>query len=297
MENISVEDINFRLNKLKENVSKINLKIEENDKKNNDRFSFAKDLGIRVDILSNEINEVKDELDKYSQAIDNIIQKYETIDNDCVEENEYKLLNNMLSSDDASLKIINEMIEDNIELTTKEYINLFANKANELIRIEELKSIDMQVIKLSKISFLDKLTGKSKIKKAMIENFNLKRVQTINKNYIPEDKSLYEIVSIVNNCGYKSDNIDMFVNRVVDEFKLDNPKDTAIATIFDNKVKIPFFFDKELFSKINTENTELAELLNKNKKFEGKVSNYSIYRDMLKNGVETLELFKFEEVI
>ena len=297
MENISVEDISFRLNKLKENVSKINLKIEENDKKNNDRFSFAKDLGIRVDILSNEINEVKDELDKYSQTIDNIIQKYETIDDDCVEENEYKLLNNMLSSDDASLKIINEMIEDNIELTTKEYINLFANKANELIRIEELKSIDMQVIKLSKISFLDKLTGKSKIKKAMIENFNLKRVQTINKNYIPEDKSLYEIVSIVNNCGYKSDNIDMFINRVVDEFKLDNPKDTAIATIFNNKVKIPFFFDKELFSKINTENTELAELLNKNKKFEGKVSNYSIYRDMLKNGVETLELFKFEEVV
>ena len=29
MENISVEDINFRLNKLKENVSKINIKIEE----------------------------------------------------------------------------------------------------------------------------------------------------------------------------------------------------------------------------------------------------------------------------
>ncbi len=297
MENISVEDINFRLNKLKENVSKINIKIEENDKKNQNRFSFAKDLGIRVDILSNEINEVKDELDKYSQTIDNIIQKYETIADDCVEENEYKLLNNMLSSDDASLKIINEMIEDNIELTTKEYINLFANKANELIRIEELKSIDMQVIKLSKISFLDKLTGKSKIKKAMIENCNLKRVQTINKNYIPEDKSLYEIVSIVNNCGYKSDNIDMFINRVVDEFKLDNPKDTAIATIFNNKVKIPFFFDKELFSKINTENTELAELLNKNKKFEGKVSNYSIYREMLKNGVETLELFKFEEVV
>ena len=33
MENISVEDINFRLNKLKENVSKINVKIEENIKK------------------------------------------------------------------------------------------------------------------------------------------------------------------------------------------------------------------------------------------------------------------------
>ena len=297
MENISVEDINFRLNKLKENVSKINIKIEENDKKNQDRFSFAKDLGIRVDILSNEINEVKDELDKYSQTLDSIMQKYDCASEDSIEENEYKLLSNMLYSDDAKLKNIGEMIEDNIELTTKEYINLFANKANELIRKEELKDIDMNVIKLSKINFIEKLTGKAKIKRALIENYNLKRLKTINKNYIPEDKSLYEIVSIVNNCGYKSDNIDMFINRVVDEFKLDNPKDTAIATIFNNKVKIPFFFDKELFSKINTENTELAELLNKNKKFEGKVSNYSIYREMLKNGVETLELFKFEEVV
>ena len=73
MENISVEDINFRLNKLKENVSKINNKIEENNKKNESRFAFAKDMGIRVDILSNEINEVKDDLNKYSQKIDGII--------------------------------------------------------------------------------------------------------------------------------------------------------------------------------------------------------------------------------
>ena len=80
MENISVEDINFRLNKLKENVSKINVKIEENDKKNQNRFSFAKDLGIRVDILSNEINEVKDELDKYSQTLDSIMQKYDSVE-------------------------------------------------------------------------------------------------------------------------------------------------------------------------------------------------------------------------
>ena len=132
MENISVEDINFRLNKLKENVSKINVKIEENDKKNQNRFSFAKDLGIRVDILSNEINEVKDELDKYSQTLDSIMQKYDSVEEGSIEENEYKLLSNMLYSDDAKLKNIGEMLEDNIDLTTREYINLFANKANEL---------------------------------------------------------------------------------------------------------------------------------------------------------------------
>ena len=168
MENISVEDINFRLNKLKENVSKINNKIEENNKKNESRFAFAKDMGIRVDILSDEINEVKDDLNKYSQKIDGIITKYEDAQEESIEDNEYKLLNNMLTSDDAKLKNIGEMLEDNIELTTKEYINLFANKANELIRKEELKSIDMSVIKLSKINFLEKLTGKAKIKKAMI---------------------------------------------------------------------------------------------------------------------------------
>ena len=285
MENISVEDINFRLNKLKENVSKINIKIEENDKKNQDRFSFAKDLGIRVDILYNEINEVKDELDKYSQTLDSIMQKYDCVSEDSIEENEYKLLSNMLYSDDAKLKNIGEMLEDNIELTTKEYINLFANKANELIRKEELKDIDMNVIKLSKINFIEKLTGKAKIKRALIENYNLKSLKTINHKYVPSNRSLYE-----------SKDIDYFVNRVVEEFKLDNPENNAIAVIQDKK-KIPFFFSKELLNKLNAENTNLANDLNRNKNKQEKLSEYSIYREMLKNGVETLELFKFEEVV
>ena len=296
MENISVEDINFRLNKLKENVSKINVKIEENDKKNQNRFSFAKDLGIRVDILSNEINEVKDELDKYSQTLDSIMQKYDSVEEGSIEENEYKLLSSMLYSDDAKLKNIGEMLEDNIDLTTREYINLFANKANELIRKEELKDIDMNVIKLSKISLLEKLTGKAKIKRALIENYNLKRVETINKKYVPSNRSLYEIISITNNCGYKSKDLDFFVNRVVEEFKLDNPQNNAIAVIQDKK-KIPFFFSKELLNRLNAENTNLADNINRNKKQQEKLSEYSVYREMLKNGVETLELFKFEEVV
>ena len=296
MENISVEDINFRLNKLKENVSKINVKIEENDKKNQNRFSFAKDLGIRVDILSNEINEVKDELYKYSQTLDSIMQKYDSVEEGSIEENEYKLLSNMLYSDDAKLKNIGEMLEDNIDLTTREYINLFANKANELIRKEELKDIDMNVIKLSKISLLEKLTGKAKIKRALIENYNLKRVETINKKYVPSNRSLYEIISITNNCGYKSKDLDFFVNRVVEEFKLDNPQNNAIAVIQDKK-KIPFFFSKELLNRLNAENTNLADNINRNKKQQEKLSEYSVYREMLKNGVETLELFKFEEVV
>ena len=224
------------------------------------------------------------------------MQKYDSVEEGSIEENEYKLLSNMLYSDDAKLKNIGEMLEDNIDLTTREYINLFANKANELIRKEELKDIDMNVIKLSKISLLEKLTGKAKIKRALIENYNLKRVETINKKYVPSNRSLYEIISITNNCGYKSKDLDFFVNRVVEEFKLDNPQNNAIAVIQDKK-KIPFFFSKELLNRLNAENTNLADNINRNKKQQEKLSEYSVYREMLKNGVETLELFKFEEVV
>ncbi len=296
MENIYVDDISFRLNKLKENVSKINLKIDNSSKKNQDRFSFAKDLGIRVDIISNEVNEVKENLEKYSQTLDSIIQKYDSVADESVEENEYKLLNKMLFSDDAKLKNIDEMLEDAIEFTTKEYISLFANKANELIRKEEIRDIDKNVIKLSKISFLDKITGKAKIKKAMIHNYNLKRLEAIDKKYIPDNKSLYEIVSITNNSGYKSQDIDFFINRIVEEFKLERPQDCSLALIRE-KSKIPFFFKKELLDKINLENSNMEYQFNSKGKNKINVSEYSVYKDMLKNGVETLELFKFEEVV
>lgn len=296
MENIYADDISFRLNKLKENVSKINLKIDNSSKKNQDRFSFAKDLGIRVDIISNEVNEVKENLEKYSQTLDSIIQKYDSVADESVEENEYKLLNKMLFSDDAKLKNIDEMLEDAIEFTTKEYISLFANKANELIRKEEIRDIDKNVIKLSKISFLDKITGKAKIKKAMIHNYNLKRLEAIDKKYIPDNKSLYEIVSITNNSGYKSQDIDFFINRIVEEFKLERPQDCSLALIHE-KSKIPFFFKKELLDKINLENSNMEYQFNSKGKNKINVSEYSVYKDMLKNGVETLELFKFEEVV
>lgn len=296
MENIYVDDISFRLNKLKENVSKINLKIDNSSKKNQDRFSFAKDLGIRVDIISNEVNEVKENLEKYSQTLDSIIQKYDSVADESVEENEYELLNKMLFSDDAKLKNIDEMLEDAIEFTTKEYISLFANKANELIRKEEIRDIDKNVIKLSKISFLDKITGKAKIKKAMIHNYNLKRLEAIDKKYIPDNKSLYEIVSITNNSGYKSQDIDFFINRIVEEFKLERPQDCSLALIHE-KSKIPFFFKKELLDKINLENSNMEYQFNSKGKNKINVSEYSVYKDMLKNGVETLELFKFEEVV
>ena len=130
----------------------------------------------------------------------------------------------------------------------------------------------------------------------MIHNYNLKRLEAIDKKYIPDNKSLYEIVSITNNSGYKSQDIDFFINRIVEEFKLERPQDCSLALIHE-KSKIPFFFKKELLDKINLENSNMEYQFNSKGKNKINVSEYSVYKDMLKNGVETLELFKFEEVV
>ena len=72
-------------------------------------------------------------------------------------------------------------------------------------------------------------------------------METINKKYIPENKSLYEIVSITNNCGYKSKEIDDFISSIVNEFKLEEPRSEALISL-EKEVKIPFLYNKEFLS-------------------------------------------------
>ena len=242
MDNISKEDINFRLDKIKNKVNEINTKIEENNQKFETRYDFAKKIGIKVN-SNNTNNEVSENLNKYVKKIDKLIEKYND-DEELKYIEEYKILNNMLYLDDIKLKNIKELISENESIETKEYINMFANKANDLIRQEEIKNLDSNIAKYSKISFFEKITGKAKIKKALIENCNLKKMETINKKYIPENKSLYEIVSITNNCGYKSNEIKQFIDSIVNEFKLEKPKESALM-ITQKKEKIPLFFNKE----------------------------------------------------
>ena len=59
MDNISKEDINFRLDKIKNKVNEINTKIEENNQKFETRYDFAKKIGIKVN-SNNTNNEVID---------------------------------------------------------------------------------------------------------------------------------------------------------------------------------------------------------------------------------------------
>ncbi len=294
MDNISKEDINFRLDKIKNKVNEINTKIEENNQKFETRYDFAKKIGIKVD-SNNTNNEVSENLNKYVKKIDKLIEKYND-DEELKYIEEYKILNNMLYLDDIKLKNIKELISENESIATKEYINMFANKANDLIRQEEIKNLDSNIAKYSKISFFEKITGKAKIKKALIENCNLKKMETINKKYIPENKSLYEIVSITNNCGYKSNEIKQFIDSIVNEFKLEKPKESALM-IAQKEEKIPLFFNKEYLTKINFENADMTDRINKKSKNRMKTSEYKMFNDMLIKDVSTLELFNFNDVI
>lgn len=293
MDNISKEDINFRLDKIKNKVNEINTKIEENNQKFETRYDFAKKIGIKVN-SNNTNNEVSENLNKYVKKIDKLIEKYND-DEELKYIEEYKILNNMLYLDDIKLKNIKELISENESIATKEYINMFANKANDLIRREEIKNLDSNIAKYSKISFFEKITGKAKIKKALIENCNLKKMETINKKYIPENKSLYEIVSITNNCGYKSNEIKQFIDSIVNEFKLEKPKESALM-ITQKEEKIPLFFNKEYLTKINFENADMTDRINKKSKNRMKTSEYKMFNDMLIKDVSTLELFNFNDV-
>ena len=50
MENISKNDISFRLENLKTRVKKINEVIEKNNDDLKNKYNFAKDIGISIDV-------------------------------------------------------------------------------------------------------------------------------------------------------------------------------------------------------------------------------------------------------
>lgn len=296
MENISKNDISFRLDKIKIKVTEINKKIEKNNDEFNTRYNFARNIGIKIDNLNSTTDKVVNGLNKYIDKVDEIQKTYCKLEENEEDKEEYKLLNNMLYLDDIKLKNISELINENKDLTTKEYIKMIASKANDLIRDEEIKFIDSNIAKYSKSSFLEKITGKYKIRKAMLENYSLRRIKTMNKKYIPDNKSLYEIVSITNNCGYKSKSIEDFITSIVNEFNFDKPDSNSLITT-ENEAKMPLFFNKEFLNKINSENATMLDEINDKKKIKAKISEYKMYNDMLINDVFTLELLNFNNII
>ena len=296
MENISKNDISFRLENLKTRVKKINEVIEKNNDDLKNKYNFAKDIGISIDIEKELNNDVADELNKYIIKADQILLQLKDNSEKDIND-EYKLLNNILYLDDIKLKNINELICENRDLKVREYINKIAQRANQLIRDEETKYLDSKIKELSKnINFFDKITGRAKNKKVLIENYNLKKVETLNKKYIPENKSILEIVNITKNCGYVSDKIDEFINKLSVEYELGDLINNSLAVI-DTNTKIPFFFNKDFYNKINSENVVMLDRINEKKKNINKVNEIQMYSDMLKNDVSTLELLSYNNII
>ena len=265
MENISKNDISFRLENLKIRVKKINEIIKKNNDELKNKYNFAKNIGISIDIEKELNNDVADELNKYIIKVDQILLQLKDNSEKNIDD-EYKLLNNILYLDDIKLKNINELVCENRDLKVREYINKIAQRANQLIRDEETKYLDSKIKELSKnINFFDKITGRAKNKKVLIENYNLKKVETLNKKYIPENKSILEIVNITKNCGYVSDKIDEFINKLSVEYELGDLINNSLAVI-DTNTKIPFFFNKDFYNKINSENVVMLDRINEKKK-------------------------------
>ena len=279
MENISKNDISFRLENLKIRVKKINEIIKKNNDELKNKYNFAKNIGISIDIEKELNNDVADELNKYIIKADQILLQLKDNSEKDIDD-EYKLLNNILYLDDIKLKNINELICENRDLKVREYINKIAQKANQLIRDEETKYLDSKIKELSKnINFFDKITGRAK-----------------NKKYIPENKSILEIVNITKNCGYVSDKIDEFINKLSVEYELGDLINNSLAVI-DTNTKIPFFFNKDFYNKINSENVVMLDRINEKKKNINKVNEIQMYSDMLKNDVSTLELLSYNNII
>ena len=297
MENISKNEINFRIDKIKTKAHEISKKVEEQNEELNNRYNFAKKVGIKESNICNTNNEIIEGLNKYIEKTDEILTNLNDCDNNEKLNEQYKLLNNMLYLDDIKLSNINELVQENKELTTKEYINKFAEKANDLIRNQEIISIDKNIEKYSKKNnIFEKITGKSKIKKALLENYNLKRVEVMNKKYIPDNKSLYEIISITKNCGYKSKDIDDFISAISNEYNFEIPEEKSLVVLNEN-VKIPMFFNKEFVNKINVENANMIDKINEKKKIKNKPMEQTMYNDMLIQDISTLELLNFNDII
>ncbi len=294
METISKKDLSNRVSNIKNRVFQINDSILKNNEDLDKKYKFAESIGIKKDESSRN-NEIIDGLSKYIEKTDEIIHMLDLEGDE--EKEEYKILSNMIYLDDVRLRSICELVEENKEMAIREYINKIANKANELIREEEIKSIDSNITKLSKVNFVEKITGKAKLKRALLENYNLKRVETMNKKYVPEGKSILEIVNITKNSGFKSDALDDFILKLSNEYELGDMIENSLAVI--QKEKIPFFYNRQYMTKLNALNASLQNDItaSKRKRRKEKISEIDVSNEALKNDILTLELLSFNNII
>ena len=83
---------------------------------------------------------------------------------------------------------------------------------------------------------------------------------------------------------------------LVNEFKLEEPRSEALISL-EKEVKIPFLYNKEFLNKINMENADMLDKINKKNKSKIKTSEYDMYNEMLIKDVATLELFNFNKIV
>lgn len=294
MENLSREDISIRIDRLKSRVRDISSNLKKYNEELDTRYEFAKELGIKKDEVNTNV-EVLNTLELYLDKASKIQEELNNSVEDDVEK--IKLLNNMLYLDDVRFGSISELIEENKEIYNRDYLNKIVQRANQLIRNEELNEIDKNIVKLSKkSSFIDKITGRDKVKKVLLENYSLKRNETMNKRYIPDGRSILEIIDITKNCGFESESLNNFINKLSSEYDIDVKENKSLAVI-SKKEKIPFFYNKDYVEKISIENENMMEKIEASRSKTKQYKEFEFSEEALINGISSLELFGYEKVI
>ncbi len=196
---------------------------------------------------------------------------------------------------------IKEKIENQIKAIEENSLSQIYKKAKKMIYVAKWQKVQIEKeYYLSKDSLIDKITGKSKFKKCMVENKELKG-KLIKKEYYEikdtyEGQNIREILNMMKNLSYKNNDIIEFEEKLINSYMID--KETLKININDNwnianLVPTGFFeqrkYYKTLVKKIEKENKKMVELLETNLiKVNETVNKFDILINMNKNLKEIL---------
>ena len=267
-------------------LNKIDILVSEIDRLCTKQRIFKKNCET-LEIEYQETEEIKNDTFKsFSQYI-----------RDNLENNIYNsYLKKVEKTLDSDYEDIKNEIEEQIKIIDNSQSKQLYLKAQKIMYVSKWQNTQKEKQYYEcKDTLKDKLTGNSKVKKAMIENIDL-RSELIKKEYyevkdIYNGQSIRETVNLLNNFQYKSNALIEFQEKIIKVYMIDektiNPQidgNWELASL----VPTGFFeqrkYYKTLLSKLKNDNEEMKEKLN-------------IHQDNIKEEKEDAKISKFNKLI
>ena len=234
----------------KQRISKRNSKVLEID--------CYESIDIRNDVFKQMSQFIREQLDKENDIYDRLTGLEISLENDS--------------------NFIIRKIENEIQKITEKEESEVYKKAQKLIYIAKWQKFQLdKTYYVSKNSFIDKLTGKAKLKKIMVEHYELKSRLVKKEYYEKKDdysgQSVRDTVNILQNFSDKNHLIIQFQETLLKLFMIDTK---TIKTKPENNwsmvnlVPTGFLeqrkYYKAFVQKMTAENQKMIEILNKKEK-------------------------------